>query len=105
MSATRKRDPQGLAEGQARAPINQGRVAQTAEGPLPRTTLSGIPFSLRFCKPQSGSRTELRGSRQRVKTVVVELDYPELASSASLSQGFVYVSRFADGYRIWHRAH
>lgn len=39
------------------------------------------------------------------RTVVVDLVFPEMLPSASLSQGTVFVSRFADGYHIWFVAH
>jgi hypothetical protein len=45
------------------------------------------------------------GSRARARTVVVELRFPRMAPSASLSQGVVDVSRFKDGYRVWAVAH
>ena len=45
------------------------------------------------------------GSRARARTVVVELRFPRMAPSASLSQGVVDVSRFTDGYRVWAVAH
>jgi hypothetical protein len=39
------------------------------------------------------------GTQQR--TVVVDLQFPSLSPSASLSQGTVFVSRFGDGYQVW----
>lgn len=39
------------------------------------------------------------------RSVVVELVFPKMRPSASLSQGTVFVSRFDDGYRVWKVAH
>jgi hypothetical protein len=45
------------------------------------------------------------GARAAARTVVVQLRFPRMAPSASLSQGVVDVSRFAHGYRIWAVVH
>ena len=45
------------------------------------------------------------GARVARRTVVVDLVFPEMLPSASLSQGTVFVSRFEDGYHIWSVAH
>ncbi len=45
------------------------------------------------------------GRRAFRRTVVVELLFPKELPSASLSQGVVFVSRFATGYRVWEVAH
>ena len=45
------------------------------------------------------------GARARARTVVVELRFPREAPSASLSEGVVDVSRFANGYRVWAVVH
>jgi hypothetical protein len=39
------------------------------------------------------------------RTIVVELLFPKELPSASLSQGTVFVSLFATGYRVWEVAH
>lgn len=39
------------------------------------------------------------------RTVVVELEFPAMKPSASLSQGVVLVSRFAGRYRVWALLH
>jgi hypothetical protein len=39
------------------------------------------------------------------RTVVVELFFPAMLASASLSQGTVFVSRLRHRYRVWERAH
>jgi hypothetical protein len=45
------------------------------------------------------------GARAAARTVVVQLLYPQTLPSASASQGVVFMSRFASGYRIWDVAH
>ena len=45
------------------------------------------------------------GSRAFHRTVVVGLLFPKELPSASLSQGTVFVSLFATGYRVWEKAH
>jgi hypothetical protein len=39
------------------------------------------------------------------RTWVVEIRFPKLEPSASLSQGQAFVSRFRSGWRVWHRYH
>ena len=41
------------------------------------------------------------GAKAPERTVVVELRFPRVAPSASLSEGVVDVSRFTNGYRVW----
>src|SRR6476469_5080093 len=43
--------------------------------------------------------------RARRRTIVVDLLFPKMLPSASLSEGVVLVSRFANGYRVWDVAH
>ena len=45
------------------------------------------------------------GSLVRNRTVVVDLLFPKMLPSASLSEGVVFVSRFRTGYRVWQAAH
>lgn len=45
------------------------------------------------------------GRRVHRRTVVIELFFPAMRPSASLSQGTVFVSRLREGYRVWERAH
>jgi hypothetical protein len=45
------------------------------------------------------------GAKAEARTVVVELRFPRMAPSASLSEGVVVVARFAGGYRIWAIEH
>lgn len=41
----------------------------------------------------------------RSRTVVVDLLYPKMLPSASLSEGVVFVSLFPTGYQVWDVAH
>lgn len=50
---------------------------------------------------RGGMVRRMCGNSVARRTVVVDLLFPELRPSASLSQGTVFVSRFADGYHIW----
>ncbi|HZS25511.1 MAG TPA: hypothetical protein VFA30_11075 [Gaiellaceae bacterium] len=45
------------------------------------------------------------GATARARTVVVELHFPKMAPSASLSEGTVDVSRFRNGFRVWAVVH
>jgi hypothetical protein len=44
-------------------------------------------------------------NRIRQRTVVVDLLFPKMLPSASLSEGVVLVSRFRTGYRVWEVGH
>lgn len=43
--------------------------------------------------------------RARNRTVVVDLLFPKMLPSASLSEGVVFVSLFPAGYQVWDVAH
>jgi hypothetical protein len=45
------------------------------------------------------------GAKARARTVVVELRFPQMQPSASLSEGVVDVSRFPAGYQVWRVVH
>jgi hypothetical protein len=45
------------------------------------------------------------GRRAFGRTVVVDLEFPRMLPSASLSQGTVFVARFERRYRVWEVAH
>lgn len=44
-------------------------------------------------------------ARARARTVVVDLLFPKMLPSASLSEGVVFVSLFRGGYQVWDVAH
>jgi hypothetical protein len=61
----------------------------------PATSGEGLSIvALPMCGPVVGRRTW-----------VVEIRFPRLEPSASLSQGQAFVSRFRSGWRVWHRYH
>jgi len=45
------------------------------------------------------------GTQVFQRTVVVDLLFPKMLPSASLSQGTVFVSRSSTGYQVWEVAH
>jgi hypothetical protein len=45
------------------------------------------------------------GRRAHARTVVVDLEFPRMLPSASLSQGTVFVARIEQDYRVWEVAH
>jgi len=45
------------------------------------------------------------GTRVAARTVVVQMLFPRMLPSASLSQAVVWVGRFPRGYRVWFFAH
>jgi hypothetical protein len=45
------------------------------------------------------------GAKVARRTVVVQLLFPKMLPSASLSEGVVFVARFPRGYRVWEVAH
>jgi hypothetical protein len=45
------------------------------------------------------------GQRVQRRTVVVELQFPRMLPSASLSQGTVFIARVGRRYRVWEVAH
>lgn len=47
----------------------------------------------------------LCGKRVAARTVVVQMLFPRMLPSASLSESVVFAGRFADGYRVWYVAH
>lgn len=57
---------------------------------LPGVRFGQIAYGM--CGDQVGSRTW-----------VVELEFPAVASSATLSQGVLFVARFQDGWSVWYQ--
>jgi hypothetical protein len=47
----------------------------------------------------------LCGKKVAARTVVVQMLFPRMLPSASLSESVVFAGRFADGYRVWYVAH
>jgi hypothetical protein len=49
--------------------------------------------------------SSLCGTKIAARTVVVQMLFPRMLPSASLSQSVVFAGRFANGYRVWYVAH
>ncbi|HEV2371130.1 MAG TPA: hypothetical protein VGS19_03080 [Streptosporangiaceae bacterium] len=49
--------------------------------------------------------TSLCGKKVAARTVVVQMLFPRMLPSASLSESVVFAGRFAHGYRVWYVAH
>ena len=65
------------------------------ESAYPATNGKGFSIvAFPMCGPVVGGRTW-----------VVEIRFPKLEPSASLSQGQAFVSRFRSGWRVWYRYH
>jgi hypothetical protein len=58
-----------------------------------------------FAGPRGAQVRSQCGGRVARHTVVVQLLFPSMLPSASLSQGVVFVARFPRGYRVWEVAH
>jgi hypothetical protein len=91
-------------------------VARAAEQALDEVALDYQGVDTRHARVQASDRTAFAGARGSEvrrqcgakaarRTVVVQLLFPRMLPSASLSQGVVFVARFPRGYRIWEVAH
>jgi hypothetical protein len=58
-----------------------------------------------FAGARGSEVTHLCGPRVAARTVVVQLLFPRMLPSASLSEGVVFAARFPHGYRVWYVAH
>jgi hypothetical protein len=58
-----------------------------------------------FAGARGGQVKFLCGQRVADRTVVVQMLFPRMLPSASLSEAVVFVARFANGYRVWFIAH
>jgi hypothetical protein len=58
-----------------------------------------------FAGARGGEVKFLCGAQVARRTVVVQLLFPWLLPSQSLSQGVVFVGRFHSGYLVWYVAH
>jgi hypothetical protein len=98
------------------APLDPGRGARDRAIAAVQESLSTGPEEWRTYEIQSAypaTRAEgfgaiALGMCGRVvgrRTWVVEMRFPKLEPSASLSQGQAFVSRFRSGWRVWYRYH
>jgi hypothetical protein len=58
-----------------------------------------------FAGVRGGEVSSLCGKKVAARTVVVQMLFPRMLPSASLSQSVVFAGRFANGYRVWFVAH
>jgi hypothetical protein len=58
-----------------------------------------------FAGPRGGEVRGQCGAGVARRTVVVQMLFPRMLPSASLSEGVVFVARFPRGYRVWEVAH
>jgi hypothetical protein len=58
-----------------------------------------------FAGTRGGEVSALCGKKVSARTVVVQMLFPRMLPSASLSESVVFAGRFADGYRVWYVAH
>jgi hypothetical protein len=58
-----------------------------------------------FAGARGGEVARQCGSGVRDRTVIVQLLFPRMLPSASLSEAVVAVSRFVRGYRVWEILH
>ena len=98
------------------APLEPGRDARNRAITAVRESLRTGPDEWRTYEIRSvypASRGEgfgivvfgMCGPRVGSRTWVVEMRFPKLEPSASLSQGQAFVSRFRSGWRVWYRYH
>lgn len=91
-------------------------VARAAEQALDEAAAVYRGVDTRGALVQAADRSAFAGPRGRQvrgecgadvarRTVVVQLLFPRMRPSASLSQGVVFVARFPHGYRVWQVAH
>ena len=88
----------------------RGAALRQASVLYPGVDLTGMRATRAVHAPEDDAG---RGGFARVKcgavvqerTVVVELEFPALLPSASMSQGVVLVSRFGTAYRVWAVLH
>ena len=97
-------------------PLEPGRNARDRAIAAVRASLRTGPEEWRTFKVAAAypaaSRQGVGGIAMRMcgslvggRTWVVEMHFPNLEPSASLSQGQAFVSRFRSGWRVWHRYH
>ena len=58
-----------------------------------------------FAGARGSEVSNLCGKKVAARTVVVQMLFPRMLPSASLSESVVFAGRFAHGYRVWYMAH
>jgi hypothetical protein len=91
----------------APAPATEAAIAEAPDlyGPHHDRVRADVAARARDAGARGRQVKAMCGRTIQRRTVVVSLFFPELRFSASLSQGTVFVSRFADGYHVWYVGH
>jgi hypothetical protein len=92
--------PDSVAKAARRALV----FAKAPPGVKPGTEVMASDRSA-FAGARGGEVKFLCGAKVARRTIVVQLLFPWLLPSQSLSQGVVFVGRFHGGYRVWYVAH
>jgi hypothetical protein len=92
--------PDSVAKAARRALV----FAKAPPGVKPGTEVMASARSA-FAGARGGEVKFLCGAKVARRTVVVQLLFPWLLPSQSLSQGVVFAGRSHGGYRVWHVAH
>jgi hypothetical protein len=102
------------ASAQGILPLRRDSVAKAAKralvfakqpaGVKPRTEVMASDRSA-FAGARGGEVEFMCGAKAARRTVVVQLLFPWLLPSASLSEGVLFVGRFRGGYQVWFVAH
>jgi len=58
-----------------------------------------------FAAVRGSEVTRMCGKKVAARTVVVQVLFPRMLPSASLSEAVVFVGTFAHGYHVWYVAH
>lgn len=92
--------PEAVARGADQARI-QAPVLYRGSGPAVVVRSALAPYA----GPRGDEVNAQCGARVFRRTVVVDLFFPKMLPSASLSQGTVFVSLSGTGYQVWEVAH
>jgi len=99
------------------APLSFGQNATadaiaTVRAAVPQiyTNINTAGYRITSAAPAGGSGygaipAGMCGALVGARTYVVQLSFPAMAPSASLSQGQLFVSRFGQGWQVWYRYH
>lgn len=97
-------------------PLPASGVQRAADKALAEAARLYLGLNTRGAEVMAADRPAFAGARGRevrnlcgkkvaARTVVVQMLFPRMLPSASLSESVVFVGRFAHGYRVWHVAH
>jgi hypothetical protein len=93
----------------ARAAATAAAVAAVAQRYPPHVDIAGFQVTNAYpADPSSGYGAiayGLCGASVGERTWVVELSFPKMAPSVDLAAGQLFLSRFADGWKVWFQYH